>query len=179
MIEELMMSDYPAWLPELITLNEVSQHSGEEENWDFYFDFIYKVYIREYKSGNLKFQSKPISPRRYPEIDDRDYTFHHMLTEDEIPESREEDRVEALRRAERIRWPKAIIINYEDGDFVKYWTYQKRKIKGTKPRIHLWFNDEYLVVLEERETYTLFITAYPTERRRKKEKLEREFRKSI
>ncbi|MCF6175413.1 MAG: hypothetical protein L3J71_06575 [Victivallaceae bacterium] len=173
------MSDYPAWLPELITLNDVSQHSGEEENWDFYFNFIYQVYIREFKEDIFEFKSKRVTIRRHPEIDGRDYSFHHIVSEDEVTGGGEDDRMINLRRAERIRWPKAIILNYEDGDFIKCWTYQKRKRKGTKPRVHLWFNDEYLVVLEERREYTLFITAFPTERERKKEKLEREFQESI
>ncbi|GGI92333.1 hypothetical protein [Legionella impletisoli] len=83
----------------------------------------------------------------------------------------ENERTPDLRRCERIAWPKPIIDNHNNG-ILKIW---KNKRKG-ETRILLWFEEaEYLVVLSERKSYTLFWTAYPVTRGHSKRKLQKEY----
>jgi hypothetical protein len=77
-------------------------------------------------------------------------------------------------RFERIRWPKAIILNRDDTT-IKIWQDNHYAKAGEKLQISIWFNEEYLVVLEPRNDYILFITAYCTDRNHKIRALQKRF----
>ena len=162
-----MSENIPDWLPKL-------EYFEDYNDWDQYVDALYEIYVNDFIRNKFQFHSKRVSTRRLPYTHGKDRTFWHIIQEGK----NEGDRIPAFRRCERIRWPKAIIINHRDSQ-IKMWNYQKRKIKGTKPRTYLWFNNEFLVILEKRPSYVLFITAYPTDRRHSIEKLEKEFNEVI
>jgi hypothetical protein len=106
--------------------------------------------------------------KQHPKIQDKDATFWHIITEG--PDGA--NRIPDFRRCERIRWPKPII-EHEDEPDIKVWENQRRN----ETRICIWFeNQDYLVVLAKRKTYTLFWTAYPVTSAHRKRKLEKEYR---
>jgi len=76
-----------------------------------------------------------------------------------------------LRRCERIRWPRAIIENANDS-VVKVWETTRRNER----RVCLWLEEEeYLVVLAERQGYLLPWTAYMVTRSHRRLKFQEEF----
>ena len=163
-----MSESYPDWLP---PLEHINSYGGD---WHKYVDVLYAIYELDFIRNKFNYNSKRVSTKREPYTNGKDRTFWHIIQKAETNSGNEDDRTPDFRRCERIRWPKPIIQNHQYV-IIKKWQRVKRKIKGTKPRTYLWFNDEYLVVLEERNKYVLFITAFPTERGHSIAKLEKEF----
>jgi len=161
------MKNTPDWLPALESFEDY------HNNWEHYVDVLYEFYENDFIHNKFQFKSKTVNTRRLPYTDGKDRTFWHIIQEGK----NEDDRIPDFRRCERIRWPKPIILNYKDSQ-IKLWNYQKRKIKGTKTRTYIWFNNEFLVILEPRSKYVLFITAYPTNRSHSIRKLEKEFQEA-
>lgn len=152
---------YPEWLPEIIELN------GFQGNWDSYLDHLYNVYIKDFIKSKPTYNGTPLAVKRHPQENGKDATFWHIISEGEI----ENERIPDLRRCERIAWPKPIIDNH-NACALKIW---KNKRKG-ETRVLLWFEEaEYLIVLTERNGYTLFWTAYPVIQEHSKRKLQKEF----
>jgi hypothetical protein len=74
-------------------------------------------------------------------------------------------------RHREIGWPRAIIDNASD-PAVLVW----ENVRRSDRRVCLWLPAaDYLVVLAKRQTYTLFWTAYPTDREHTRSKLRREY----
>ena len=71
---------------------------------------------------------------------DKERRFWHCVAEGEIEENRTPD----LRRCERIPWMRPVIEHASDAT-VDVWV-EAQTGKGSRP--HLWFDQEYLVVLE-------------------------------
>jgi len=96
--------------------------------------------------------------------------FWHLIQEGQI----EEERTPDLRRCERIGWIRAVIENEADPR-VKVWENERLKDRGPDRRVILWLDEEFLVVLGDRRTYWLLLTAYTTDRANRIEKLRREY----
>lgn len=150
------------WLPDLIYFNEF-------KDWKEYEDYIYEIYLNDFKNVNNtpKILDKPINVRINPKIGYRDQTFFHITSNGEFAKTNDpNDRVPDFRRCERIAWPREIIDNYLcsnncNCNKIKTW---KEPYKGNQ-RLHLLFEDvRFLVVLEERKDYVLFITSFYLER---------------
>jgi len=64
-----------------------------------------------------------------------------------------------LKRLERIRWIKEIIEKYSDGSILMW-----ADIRYPEPRIHIWYNKEYVVVLilKKSKPYYQLLTAFIT-----------------
>ena len=78
------------------------------------------------------------------------------------------------RRCERIGWIRALIENALDPR-VRVWENERLKDRGPERRVILWLDEEFLVVLGDRRTYWLLLTAYTTDRANRIEKLRKEW----
>ena len=72
----------------------------------------------------------------------------------------EDDRTPDLRRCERIRWVRWVIENGDAHPEIDEWQNTRKNEVNTL----LWFREEYLVVLAQRQDYWLLRTAYCTEK---------------
>jgi len=100
--------------------------------------------------------------------DEKPDTFWHLVSEG----TPEPDRLPALRRCERIRWPHALISEAHESDKVRIWTSASRG----EPRVYLATTDfSYVAVFADRESYRLLITAFPVEYERKRNQFRKEF----
>ena len=148
------------WLPPLVLLESC------DGDWERYLRKIYDYYKQDFVDSKPEFQGKELAIKRHPIDDGKEFNFWHIISEGKDETSRTPD----LRRCERIRWPRPII-KHIDEPVVKIW----KNNRNNDTRICIWFKEEYLVVLAERKTYTLFWTAYPTTRPHRKRKLRNEY----
>jgi hypothetical protein len=146
--------------PDLITL---AAFNGD---WSAYEDALYEIFMNEIAHGDLTFNGARISCRRIPESENRWASFWHLIQEGKL----EDDRTPDLRRCERLRWVTWVIQNAGADASIDVW----RNIRKTDANVLLWYQEEYLVVLSERQGYHLLKTAYCTEQRRRIEQLRRE-----
>lgn len=146
------MSAAPAWLPVLILLEA---YGGD---WRRFIDAVYAVFHRDFIALQPQYQGKWVRCRRDPIYDGKEAGFWHCTSEG--PD--EADRAPDLRRCERIAWVRAVIENSVDA-LIDVWV----RDDGRKGRAaHIWFNEEFLVVLGERQSgkrYQL-VTAFCTDR---------------
>ncbi len=153
---------YPTWLPPLEFFNAYN-------GWQDYINCLYEIYLTDFIQNPIVISGKRIQQRRLPQVQGKDKAFWHICGHDE-----EQNIPEDFSRHERIRWPRAIILNRNDTT-IKIWQDDNYAGAGNKLQISIWFNDEYLVVLEPRNNYTLFITAYCTDRKHKIRALQKRF----
>jgi hypothetical protein len=125
-------------------------------DWHAYEGELYRVFLNEIAKGKLEFRGWPVNCRRIPEAHGRWASFWHLVQEGRI----EDDRLPDFRRCERIRWVRWTIENGTTHQEIEEW--QNRR--GTEINTLLWYREEYLVVLAQRQNYWLLRTAYCTER---------------
>jgi hypothetical protein len=148
----------PKWLPPLF------HFTGD---WVLYQEALYELFKADFIDMKLQFRGKRIGLKKHPMSEGKEYAFWHLIQEGPVEISRTPD----LRRCERIRWPRPIIENSLDPS-LKVWTNTR---KGD-PRVLLWLEEEeYLVVMADRNGYMLFLTAYPVDQPHRKRKLLKEF----
>lgn len=82
----------------------------------------------------------------------------------------EAERKPDLRRCERLRWIGWVIENALVHPEINEWQNRRR----TEINTLLWYREEYLVVLAQRQEYWLLKTAYCTDRSHRINKLRRE-----
>jgi len=156
------MTDRPDWLPALLTL---AQYDGD---WSRYVKAVYQAFHDDFIASQPKYKGGWVRTRRDPMSSGKEWGFWHCVSEGNV----EDDRVPDLRRCERIRWVRAIIENHTDSQ-IDVWVRNDGR-RGRK--VHLWFGEEYLVVLGERQKgrrYQL-ITAFCTDRGHTVRKMRRE-----
>ncbi len=143
-------------LPELIYL--------EDYGGDFasYMQAVYSIFRNDFVTSKPFFQGKKLALKKYPIVDDKEYTFYHFTHSGKV----ESERTPDIRRMERISYPKFLIEN-STSEVLKVW---KNKRHG-KNRILIYHEEEeYLVVLDDRKDYilpwTAFLITYPNQRRK-------------
>jgi len=155
------MTEKPHWLPFLVLLSDC------EGDWSRYLDALYSYFDSDFLRTRPLFRGQRLGLKRHPLWEGKEATFWHMISEGRDEATREPD----LRRCERIRWPRAIIENSNDRA-VKVWETTRRNER----RVCLWLEEEeYLVVLAERQAYLLPWTAYMVTRSHRKLKFQEEF----
>ena len=155
------MTSAPNWQPSLVLFED------SQGDWNHYLATIYAFFKQDFIDSKPVFQGKRLGLKRYPLSQGKEITFWHMISEGE----NEEERTPDFRRCERIRWPKPIIENDSD-QAIKWW---RNKRRGQK-RICLWLEqEEYLVILADRDNYILPWTAYQVTYGNQKRKLQREY----
>jgi len=108
----------------------------------------------------------------------KEESFWHLTSRDypiKVGSALQKERKPDIKRAERIAWVREIIENHND-DKVTLWT-DKSFTKAA--RHHLWYNQEFLVVIEDLNKFNNYnlITAFCTDKRWEIEKFTNESRK--
>jgi len=149
------------WLPPPVLF---SDYAGD---WDRYLETIYSYFRQDFIESKPIFQGRRLGLKRLPIAHGKEATFWHMIQEGGV----EEDRTPALRRCERIRWPRPII-EHDFDPAIKVW----RNRRGREERVCLWFvPEDYLVILADRGNYILPWTAYPVDKPHRLRKLQKEY----
>lgn len=153
----------PHWLPDIIPLED---YGGD---WERYLEAVFECFQRDFKDRELRFRGKPVRTSYHPAYENKDYSFWHLMQEGKV----EDERTPDLRRCERIGWIRPVIENAGDTQ-IRVWENERPRRRGNERRVLLWLNEEFLVVLGDRHTYWTVVTAYPTDRTRRIDKLRRE-----
>jgi len=150
-------------LPPLILLQDFGG------NWNSFYDFVYQCFREDFINNTSSFfNGKRIGLKRHPlSSDNKEATFYHMTHEGHDEQNREPD----IRRMERIKWPKYLMLNTHH-DCLKIW----RNKRGRDENILIFHEEEgYLLVLADRGDYILPWTAYLVSYPNKKQKLLKEY----
>jgi hypothetical protein len=149
-------------LPDLMYL---SDYGG---SWTTYVDAVHAEFRRLYVTTPPRCGVRPFSVRKKPLSQGREAGFWHLVSEGEV----ENDRLPAISRMERIRYPRHLIDAAPTGA-IPCWR-QDRGRSGL--RILLATPDfDYLTVLGANPEYVSLITGYPIEQERRQGKLRREW----
>lgn len=148
---------------ECLWLSETIPYCGYS-SWSDYENLLYDIYLEDFIKNTPYILEKPVRVRKNPKIEGKDQTFFHITSNSDFAKTNDpNDRLPDLRRCERIKWPRDIIDNYiceeecRSCNKLKVW---REKYKGND-RIHILFEDvNFLIVLEERTEYVLFITSF-------------------
>ena len=124
-------------------------------DWNRYEKELNRVFKEKIVHGGLRFQNKRVSCRRIPETKGRWALFWHLIQEGH----EDDDRIPDFRRCERLPWIPWVISNATSHPEIDKWQNTRRRETNTL----LWYREEYLVVLSQRENYWLLKTAYVTE----------------
>lgn len=125
-------------------------------DWQAYEAELFRIFIADLVNDGVQFDGLRVGCRRHPEAAGKWASFWHLVQEGRI----EEDRLPDLRRCERIRWVRWVIENAGADDGIDMW----QNNRGTEINTLLWFREEYLVVLGQRQGYWLLRTAYCTQK---------------
>ena len=146
-----MASAGDSWMnpPELLLFQDFGG------DWNRYEEELNRVFKEKIVHGGLRFQNNRVSYRRIPETKGRWASFWHLIQEGH----EEDERIPDLRRCERLPWIPWVINNAMSHPEIDKWWNARRRETNTL----LWYREEYLVVLSQRENYWLLKTAYVTE----------------
>jgi hypothetical protein len=124
-------------------------------DWVAYEAELYRIFMADLAKGRVRFGGLRVACRRNPETEGKWASFWHLVQEGPV----EDDRLPDLRRCERIRWVRWVIENAVEHAEIDIW----QNTRKTEVNTLLWFREEYLVVLGQRQDYWLLRTAYCTE----------------
>ena len=132
-----------------------------------FIEAAYRIFKRDFVTSHPNVDGKPIRMKKYPLVNEMEYTFYHITHEG----TDEDNRLPVISRMEYVPFPRPMIDNIKH-PYLKVWMNTR---KG-KDRMLIYHEaEEYLVVLEIRQDYALLWTAYPIERQHTKEKLSKEY----
>lgn len=135
-----------------------SQYNGD---WRRYYDALYEYFCQDFIEDSPFFGKCEVTITGTAIEDGKEKTFWHIVTTrvklKRYTNQSEQDRIPDYKRAERIRWIKEIIENYEDPSI--------RTFKEVEPNRHiyyLWYKDEFIVILGRGLNYAKFylVTAF-------------------
>lgn len=146
---------------------------GFSGDWRDYVEELYKVYERQIVQGKLEFLGLPVKTQYRPPSQGKGFGFWHVISEGQ----EEAERIPDFRRCERISWIAWVIRNVGIDSRISWW---KNK-RGSNTHVVLWVEEEdFAVILAERNGYYLLKTAYcTTEHRRESMRRERERYKGL
>lgn len=125
-------------------------------DWSSYEDELNRVFMAEIARAGLVFRGAAVNCRRHDEVAGRWASYWHLVQEGRVEENRTPD----LRRCERLRWVPWLIQNAVAHPEIDEW----QNTRGTEVNTLLWFREEYLVILGQRNGYWLLRSAYCTEK---------------
>lgn len=148
-----------------------STRSSREE----YVEGLYQIFLSDLVRYPLHWKSSglQVSLRRHPEIEGRHAVFWHIISGGTGPEASR--RIE-FQRCVRLRWVRILVEIFNDEfpneEQIRWWVDWKRTSKPryviTRPEF------DYVVVVEERASYAILVTAYYAEHEHRRAKLRRE-----
>ena len=148
-------------LPPLIRFET---YSGD---WPSYCEALYSVFKKDFIYSKPTFRGRPIRLKHMPMTNGKEATFWHFIQTGEG----EKNRIPDPRRCERIGWIRPII-EHAYLTCIKVWENER----GNSKRVLLWLEEEeYLVVLDNRNDYFLPWTAYMVTEPHRKKKLRDEY----
>lgn len=152
-------------LPDIIEINEFGG------DFNRFLEAVYQIFKNDFVISKPTFQGVRLGLKKYPLVQEKEYTFYHMTHKGDV----ENERVPDLRRMERIAWPRPMIDN-SGIECLKVWRNTRRGKGGTKSRILILHEVErYIVVLDDRGDYILPWTAYLIEGSRQLQKHLKEY----
>ena len=132
-----------------------------------FIEAAYRIFKKDFVTSHPNVDGKPIRMKKYPLVNEMEYTFYHITHEG----TDEDNRLPVISRMECIPFPRPMVDNINH-PYLKVWMNTR---KG-KDRMLIYHEaEEYLVVLEIRQDYALLWTAYPIERQHTKVKLLKEY----
>ena len=145
------------WLPSIIECKDFSK-------WNDYLEGLYIIFMKDFIEDRIKFEEKYVNFRKAPMDGKYEHTFIHLTHKNEYHLSTDpNDRIPDPRRAERIGWNKPIIENYicqENCNGCEKVLYFEEQYKKNIKAYFLFKDVRFLVIIEKREKYNLFITGY-------------------
>jgi len=156
-------------LPDLL---ELSDCSGD---WSAYQEMVYQVFKEEFVLHIPK-SDKPIQIRSIPVEHQKENTFWHLVSEDNQNNPGESNRTIDIERCKRIRWIK-YLIEAKGSEHVVWWKNERRRQNGKKSTniVISLLDFSYIVVLSDRRSYYLLLSAYPIRKDRKRDSLRQEY----
>lgn len=153
-------------LPERILLEDFSGNIAS------YLEAVYCIFRNDFVLNRPSFRGIRLGLKKYPLVQDKEYTFYHMTHEG----SDESRRTPDIKRMERMPFP-APMINHSTHPYLKVWRNTRNR---NKQRILIFHEAEsYLVVLDDRGDYILPWTAYFVEHGYRKRRLLQEYEEYI
>ena len=150
------MEDCP-WLPQLELCDNLAEYHEYEEHL---YNNIFKV---DFLDSQPIYKNAIVDIRRYPYDHGKEESFYHVTCKDYKNNT---PRQPDLRRAERIRWIKAILENYLCSDTcdicagILVW---EEPYKGSTRTYFFMPDERFIVVIEKRKVYYILITAFYVE----------------
>lgn len=165
---------YCDWLPDLLEYDDIYP------NLEIYDNAVYNIFKCDFIDSSPTFNGLKVAIRKNPLVNGREQTYYHITSKDyDYSNNRYLDKL----RCERIRWVRQIIEHFDcnkqsclDCNGIKAWsTHHVRN----QVRIKILFPEKrYVVILEQRPTYYILVTAYYLEYDHAIRKLLKEFEKA-
>ena len=150
-----------SFLPDLMLFTDYGN------DWPKYLEALYRVFHHDFVLTRPCLNGQSVECRHYPKDQGKEAAFWHLISTGES----EDDRLPDIRRCERVPWPRPII-EHTPSDDIKMWT----NLRHGQVNICIWLDGEdYLIVLGQRKSYLLFLTAYPVVEDHRKKKLMKEY----
>lgn len=134
--------------------------------WDKYKeyeDFLFNEYTNHFKNDHIEYKGKRVAFKYYEPYNGRDEAFYHIICNKQIDKNGNKSFEPSIERSQRLLWPKAIIENEpcleRCCDGILTWEEFNPNTKRLQTVLYL-KKYKYIVILEERTTYWLFITGY-------------------
>lgn len=142
-----------------------------------YVDAVYDVFVRDLISSRARWMPNggEVSCRRQPEVEGRHAIFWHCVS---AGDGDEEARLVDFNRCRRIHWIRPIINEFntiypDKGDGSLHWWVSGRRLQNLR---YILATGDYgfVVMVDQRSTYAMLVTAYHVDRRRRREKFKSE-----
>lgn len=165
------MSTECKWLPKRILLPD-----DDWANYSEYEEDLYKVYLSEIYNKIGFYKGKIVQMRRNPEWHNKNESFYHIICD----KTKDKDNIwyPNIERASRLTWGKAIIQHNPcqetacDCSGLLSWD----MIEDGKKKHKILFKEmKYIVILEERKDYWLYITSFYIENSHRLRKYTKEY----
>lgn len=135
------------------------RHAGFQGDIDDYIELLYNHFCNDFITNQPYLGSKPVDfTNKKKAYKDKEETFWKLVSADQkvvYHRPQNNDRLLFYPRAERIRWVKEIIDNFPD-DTIRFWDVNMDQ----EIRHHLWYKDEYIVVVGEKRGYFYLVTGF-------------------
>jgi hypothetical protein len=159
--------------------DRIIPYKNYQGDWHKFIEDLYEVFVRDFIASMPTFKGHNVDFADKRRIDsNKEECFWHITSRDYkiiqkgLPII---DRKPDIIRAERIAWIREIIENADDPSILMW--INKTGFKA--PRYHLWYNHEFLVVINDLDRYGAYslITSFHTSRDKDIEKYMDEYRR--
>jgi hypothetical protein len=147
-------------------LPQLMVFSGKGDEWVQYELQVYERFRIDFVHHRPRFTGQRLQIIAQ-KLDERERTFWHLITEGKI----EDDRTPCLRRCERIGWVRCIVEHSHCTDILAWVNFRE----GRKNIVIALDDFSYVVVIGDRGTFKLLLTAYPVLREHEERRLRNQF----